>query len=253
MDHRLSLEAYSQLAASQSAESMAALPANDSSSFQLPTQMNGEFDDTAGLLRAHEYERQRMGQELHDCAGQLVISLELSIARLSEMGGLCSHGPIIEEIQETVRKLDNEIRTLAFLDYPAQLGELGLFNAVRNLARGLEKRTGIETRVEAVGKVGDIGEAIATALLRVAQEALANIHRHARASFARIVIKRLASRIQISVEDNGIGMASAFGPGHSRGIGLQGMRHRVESLGGAFKLTELERGTRISAWVPLAT
>ena len=205
----------------------------------------------AERLSAHEYERRRMGQELHDCAGQLVISLELSLARLSEMAGLCNHGPIIEEIQETVRKIDNENRTLAFLDYPAQLGELGLFNAVRSLARGLEKRTGIETRVEEVGNVRDIGEAIATALLRVAQEALTNIHRHARASLARIVIKRISNRVQISVEDNGIGMSSAFGPGDSHGIGLQGMRHRVESLGGAFKLTKLKHGTRISAWVPL--
>ena len=69
MDHRLSLDAYSQLSASQSAEGLAALPINDPPSIPLATHANAAFDETAGLLRAHEYERQRMGQELHDCAG----------------------------------------------------------------------------------------------------------------------------------------------------------------------------------------
>jgi signal transduction histidine kinase len=114
----------------------------------------------------------------------------------------------------------------------------------------MERRTGIRTTVETIGSVGDMPEDVATALLRVAQEALANIHRHAHASIARIVLRRFAGAIQISVRDNGVGMASA--PDHgAQGIGMQGMRHRIEALRGAFKVTRLKHGTRISALVPL--
>src|SRR6478735_2509037 len=71
------------------------------------------------LLRIHEYERQRMGQELHDSTGQLVVSLLLSLARLKRVEEDLGQGSIIDEIQETVRRIDKEIRSLAFLHYPA--------------------------------------------------------------------------------------------------------------------------------------
>jgi signal transduction histidine kinase len=230
-----------------------AVPSNSGSTPAAADELprSAAFELMEERLRAHEYERLRMGRDLHDSAGQLVISLELSLARLREIEGRCSHEALIEEIQETVRKIDNEIRTLAFLDYPAQLRERGLFDAVRTLARGMERRTGIRTTVETIGSVGDMPEDVATALLRVAQEALANIHRHAHASIARIVLRRFAGAIQISVRDNGVGMASAPDQTGVQGIGMQGMRHRIEALRGAFKVTRLKHGTRISALVPL--
>ena len=252
MDHSVPVDAYPAFQAPQSSGSAAALFQDSRlAAIAVNRLSRAAFEDIEGRLSIHEYERQRIGRELHDSAGQLVISLELSLARLREIEGTCGHEPLIEEIEDTVRKIDNEIRTLAFLDYPAQLGERGLFGAVRSLARGFERRTGIETSVDAVGDISDTGEAIAIALLRVAQEALCNIHRHARASLVWITIKRLSGRIQLSVEDDGIGMSPVFDVA-DHGIGLQGMRHRVESLGGAFKVIGLKQGTRISAWVPLA-
>src|SRR4029453_13817475 len=68
-------------------------------------------------LRIHEYERQRLGQELHDSAGQLLVSLQLSIAHLAATREAAEHDRVIDEIRETVGEIDREIRSLAFLHY----------------------------------------------------------------------------------------------------------------------------------------
>src|SRR4030095_7370470 len=88
------------------------------------------------LLRFHEYERQRLGQELHDSAGQLLVALQLSVAHLREIESDAGHDDLLDEINDTVRRIDQEIRSLAFLDYPAELGDRGLSCAVQALAVG---------------------------------------------------------------------------------------------------------------------
>ncbi|HET6941751.1 MAG TPA: ATP-binding protein [Sphingomicrobium sp.] len=201
------------------------------------------------MLKIHEYERQRLGQELHDSAGQLVVALQLSIAQLKILEEHSGHEDLIEDIQDTVRQIDREIRSLAFLHYPAELGDRDLPSAVRALANGFGRRTGIETTFKAVGKFVDAKGSGAMALLRVAQEALVNIHRHAHASSASIILQKRGNEIELSIADDGVGIpAKVLADAH--GIGLQGMRHRVEMLGGRFRVRNLLRGTKIFASVP---
>jgi signal transduction histidine kinase len=200
-------------------------------------------------LRIHEYERQRMGQELHDCAGQLLVSLQLSIAHLACAQEAAEHDSVIDEIRQTVGQIDREIRALAFLDYPAQLGERGLCGTVQSLVRGFAQRTGIHATFRCVGDGAGISEPIAVVALRVIQEGLVNIHRHAHASRARVCLERRHDELRMTIGDNGIGMR--LGNGSDPGIGLQGMRHRVEAIGGRFRIANLTHGTRISACVPL--
>jgi signal transduction histidine kinase len=203
------------------------------------------------MLKIHEYERQRMGQELHDSAGQLVVALQLSIAQLKILDEHSGHEELIEDIQDAVSQIDREIRSLAFLHYPAELGDRDLPSAVRALATGFGKRTGIETTFKAVGKVVDIQGMGAMALLRVAQEALVNIYRHAHASCASIVLQKRGNEIELSISDDGVGIpAKMLADAH--GIGMQGMRHRVEKLGGRFRVRNLLPGTKILAIVPAA-
>jgi two-component system NarL family sensor kinase len=205
------------------------------------------FDE---MLKIHEYERQRLGQELHDSAGQLLVSLQLSVAHLKLLDDDAGHVGLIEEICDTVGQIDQEIRTLAFLHYPMELGDRGLSSAIQILARGFEQRTGIRTSSEFDCDARALDETTAAALLRVAQEALVNVYRHAHASSAKISIRKLGTWLEFSISDNGVGIAPQVlnGP---HGIGLQGMRHRVESLGGRFQIKNLKRGTRITASVPL--
>ena len=210
----------------------------------------GEVTDE--LLRVHEYERERLGQELHDSAGQLLVSLQLSVAHLKKVEENCGHERLLEEIQDTVRQIDQEIRALSFLHHPAELGEAGLCSAVGSLARGFGRRTGICTSFKCVGDQTAVDESISTAVLRVVQEALVNIHRHSHASTAKVVLERRADWLQLTVSDDGVGMPDLDALAEAEGIGLQGMRHRVEMLHGQFQVRNLKHGAKISARVPIA-
>ena len=202
-------------------------------------------------LRIHEYERQRLGQELHDGAAQLLVSLQLSVAHLAETREATEHETVIQEIRETVSQIDHEIRSLAFLDYPAELGSRGLCSAVQSLVNGFSRRTGIRATFKCVGDGSGLPSPIEVAMLRVVQEALANIYRHAHASCARVLLERRPDELRLTIADNGVGIKVIRRVGTSPGIGLQGMRRRIESIGGRFHLTGLRQGTRISASVPL--
>src|SRR4029450_7596549 len=157
------------------------------------------------LLRFHEYERQRLGTELHDSAGQLLVALQLSVAHLREIESDAGHDDLLDEINDTVRRIDQEIRSLAFLDYPAELGDRGLSCAVQALAVGFGRRTGIRTSFKCVGD-STPAEPISVAMLRVAQEALANIHRHAHASCARVVLERRKAQLHLTISHDGLGV-----------------------------------------------
>lgn len=190
-----------------------------------------------------------MGQELHDSAGQLVVALQLSLAHLKRVQGDSDLESLMDEIQETVMLIDQEIRSLSFLHYPAELNGRDLSSAVHALAQGFERRTGICVSFEGSGDMASVDPSIAMALLRVAQEALVNIRRHSHASFVKVMLKKRAGRVELDILDNGTGIqddALIIGGG----IGLQGMRHRMEKLGGRFKISNLKQGTRVLASVP---
>jgi len=222
---------------------------------ELPAELDSNTEEARPavldqMLSIHEYERQRMGQELHDSAGQLLVSLHLSIARLRVIEQDSGHDDLIEEIQGTVRQIDQEIRALAFLHYPAELGDRQLCEAVRSLVTGFGRRTGIRTSFKCLGDGTLVNEPISMTVLRVTQEALVNIHRHSHASCAKVVLDTDANRLHLTVADDGIGLPAAD-VDKERGIGLQGMRHRVEMHGGRFDVKGLKHGTKVSAIVPL--
>jgi len=203
------------------------------------------------LLRIHEYERRRLGQELHDSTGQLVVSLLLSLSRLRRIDEGFGHGTLIDEIQEIVRQIDKEIRSLAFLHCPAELADRCLFASVESLAIGFGRRTGMHVSFKSLGDAGPVNEPVSIALLRVTQEALVNIHRHAHATSAKVELRRRSDRLELRISDDGIGMPEAGDFVAPSGIGLQGMRYRVEALGGQFEIRDRHPGTVISATVPL--
>jgi two-component system NarL family sensor kinase len=204
------------------------------------------------LLRIHEYERQRMGQELHDSTGQLVVSLLLSLARLKRIEEDIGQGSIIDEIQETVRRIDKEIRALAFLHYPAELGDRGLSTSIERLALGFGRRSGMPVSFRCAGDAQHVDEPVAMALLRVTQEALVNVHRHSHATSARVELKSRPNRIELRISDDGVGMPEGGEATKTTGIGLPGMRHRIEAHGGRFEIRNLNPGLMVRASVPLA-
>lgn len=198
-------------------------------------------------LMAQEYEGLRMGRELHDSTAQLLLSLRLSVAHLQRACATGESEEILEEISETVRQIDQEIRAFSYLHYPAELGQGGLIGALNTLARGFGDRTGLKVVFKAVCDRTLANGAASVALLRVAQEALMNVHRHARAGLVRMSLIEHRGTLELSVQDDGQGMPPPTSQSVSKGLGLQGMRHRVERLGGHFLVRRLKRGTKIVA------
>jgi signal transduction histidine kinase len=198
-------------------------------------------------LMAQEYEGLRMGRELHDSTAQLLLSLRLSVAHLQRAIATGESDEILEEINETVRQIDQEIRAFSYLHYPAELGRGGLIGALNTLARGFGDRTGLKIVFKAVCNRTLANGAASVALLRVAQEALMNVHRHACAGLVRMSLIERQGTLELSVQDDGQGMPPPTSQSVSKGLGLQGMRHRVERLGGHFLVRRLKRGTKIVA------
>lgn len=201
-------------------------------------------------LRAQENERLKMGRELHDSTGQLLLALRLEIANLRQLQGTSAEGGLLDEIDHTAREIDREIRAFAFTHYPAEIGREGLGAALRSLANGFASRTGLRIRFTSIPDPITRSGPVALALLRVAQEALLNVHRHAHASNVQLMVTERRNMLQLSVRDDGVGIRSAQSLEEFHGIGLQGMRHRVERLGGHFAIRRLKHGTKIMATVP---
>jgi len=198
-------------------------------------------------LMAQEYEGLRMGRELHDSTAQLLLSLRLGIGHLKRAHDKGESDEILEEISETVRQIDQEIRAFSYLHYPAELGRGGLVGALNTLARGFGDRTGLKIVFKAICDRTLANGVASVALLRVAQEALMNVHRHAHAQLVRMSLVEHGGTLELSVQDDGQGMPPSTSESVSKGLGLQGMRHRVERLGGHFSIKRLKRGTKLVA------
>ena len=201
-------------------------------------------------LRAQENERLKLGRELHDSTGQLLLALRLEIANLRQVQGTSAEDNLLDEIDRTAREIDREIRSFAFVHYPAEIGRDGLGPALRSLASGFARRTGLKIRFSSIPEPITRSDQIAVALLRVTQEALLNIHRHARAMHVHVMLTARNNLLQLSVRDDGVGIPSVHRLEEDHGVGLQGMRHRVERLGGRFNIRRLKHGTKIVATIP---
>src|SRR3954453_22447976 len=207
------------------------------------------FDE---LLRLRDDERQRIGQELHDSAGQLLLSLQLDVALLRATEKTGQSESLICEIEDTARLIGQEIRSLAFLNHPVRMDPSGLGSALQALISGFGKRTGCRLSFEMSGDAPSPSRTSSMALLRVAQEALVNVHRHAHASCVTAKLERHGSSTELTISDDGVGMPSRKELAMHGGVGVEGMRFRVERLGGRFHIAKLKHGTKISASVPLA-
>ena len=204
-----------------------------------------------GCLKVQDDERLRLGRELHDSTGQLLLALRLNVAQLKRVHRTPIEVGLIDEIEDTASQIDREIRSFAFVHYPAELGRCGLCDALESLARGFAARTGLRISFDRLCDYVKSGPP-ANALLRVAQEALLNVHRHAHAVHVRVSLTLRERLLELVVRDDGVGIPSSDDVAKSHGVGLLGMRHRVERLGGRFAVKRMKHGTKLVASVPLA-
>src|SRR4051794_21579477 len=175
-------------------------------------------------LVAEEAERRRVAAELHDEIGQRLTALMLQIDRLSRSAPpelsdeFASTLSATKETLEVVRGLARRLR-------PEVLDQLGLVPALRNLCDRIEKSTGLVVRRSLDPQLPPLTPDAELVIYRVAQEALTNVVRHARADEARVALAARASEIELLVSDHGMGVRDNTAEDSSGGI--RGMRERA--------------------------
>ena len=213
-------------------------------------------DLTGRLLRLQDEERRRIARELHDGAGQNLVALSMNLARLERLGrGDDRLRAIVADSLALVEQSLQEMRTLSYVLHPPTLDGVGLGSAVRWYVEGFARRSGIEVQLDLSPDTERLPQEIESALFRVIQESLINIHRHSGSGTAAIRLRREAGVVRLHVTDEGAGIVPVLperGDGQgSFGGGIPGMRERLRQLGGHLDIQSNPRGTTVIAVAPL--
>jgi two-component system sensor histidine kinase UhpB len=221
-----------------------------------------EVRDLAGrLLLAQEEERRRLARELHDDVDQQVAALAIGLGALKRrLPPAPPLGEEVEALQRGTRALADDVRRVSRRLHPAVLEHAGLPAALEAYAAELGARSGLSIRLDLPGPdaLGDDPGSpaawpsdVALALYRVAQEALANVARHAGATRAEVRLAVDAGEARLRVADDGAGFDPATAP-RKGGLGLLSMAERVRLLGGRLEVHSASGGgTVVLARVPL--
>jgi PAS domain S-box-containing protein len=210
------------------------------------------------LLRSQDEERRRIARELHDSTAQNLAALVMELGRLEK-----SLANVDPHIRNTVadgialaEQCSREIRTLSYLLHPPMLDALGLASAVRWYLDGYAKRSGLQVDLDVGPNLGRLQQEVETALFRVVQESLSNIHHHSGSPSARIRLVQREAEVRLEISDEGRGMppaspSKATGTMAGLGVGIASMRERISELGGRLEIYSSPRGTTVKAVVPI--
>jgi signal transduction histidine kinase len=219
-----------------------------------------ELKDTRAELATAEREagalgeRERLSREIHDALAQgftsIVMLLEAAKGSLSP-GDSAARRQIAQALQ-TARESLGEARRLVRALTPEPLVQESLPGALELLADRLAQEVGIDARTVITGRPRPLPTAHETGLLRVAQEALANVRRHARASRATLTLSYLPKVTVLDVQDDGVGLSHRPPGGGGGGFGIPNMRRRLEELGGKLTVESVPgEGTTLVAELPV--
>jgi signal transduction histidine kinase len=203
--------------------------------------------------RAVLEERQRLARDLHDSVIQALYSVALhaeAANRLLAAGDVGTAGEYLCDLRDTAQEALEEMRLLIFELRPPVLEQVGLAAALQARLGAVERRANLQTELIVEG-VGDLPARVEQALYRIAQEALTNALKHARARCIMVRLRQIESQVILEITDDGIGFDPATG-GAQGGLGLQGIAERVTRLDG--RLTMQSRpgaGTRLRVEVAL--
>jgi two-component system sensor histidine kinase UhpB len=160
---------------------------------------------------------------------------------------------LISNLRDLAAQTLDEVRKLALELRPSVLDDLGLVAALRQYVRATQERTGLETQLTVIGLdegADRLPPAVETALFRIAQEALTNAIRHARARIVQVRLKRTTDQVSLEVRDDGIGLGAAP-PTSGDHLGMFGMRERARLLGGEFYAHPVSpSGTLVQVTIP---
>lgn len=208
------------------------------------------------LLTVQDEERRRISRDLHDDVNQRLGAIGL------QLDSLCRQLPEspaavrrqVRTIRRHVSELSDDVRQLAYQFHQTTVEDLGLVVALQRYINDFVKRTGLNARFAKPRTNTPIPLRVATALYRIAQEALGNVGLHAKASEVTVELMITPDTLCLSIQDNGIGMNLEESRSRGTGLGMLSMQERVRLLDGALEWQSTHgAGTRIIARLPWPT
>ncbi len=240
------------------------VPFSDPQLARLAETFNGTLDElerdqaqlrelATQVIRAQEDERKRIARELHDDTAQVLFAQLLSVSAMK-----ASPSSDVRATAETLENMTVEaiegVRRLALELRPPALDDLGLREALGDLAQRFSENLCIPVTLDVRGQRDRLPSEVELVLYRVAQEAMTNISKHAKASKAAIVLVRNKDWVEITIDDDGRGFDPTVPTRRDEsglGLGLFGMEERVALVGGELFIHQLHpSGVRIKAWIP---
>jgi signal transduction histidine kinase len=161
----------------------------------------------------------------------------------------------IGTVRASLEEAHREIRTLSYLLYPPDLSRHGLAKTLRHFVAGFCRRTGLRGRATVSPAVDRLPVELQRSVLRVVQEALVNVHRHAKATRVAVEVRLEEASLRLRVHDNGQGLPTTEGaePAAALGVGIPGMQARIRQFGGVLEIDGARRGTTVRAVIPLGS
>ncbi len=207
------------------------------------------------IMSAQEEEKKRISRELHDLIAQMLSGINLRLATLNTdlTANSKDLARKIQSAQRLVEKSVDAVHRFARDLRPAVLDDLGLIAALHSFVNTFSRQTGIRVHMTIFAGVKHLGNDECTVLYRVAQEALNNVIRHARASRVDMSIRKHDGVVRMLIQDDGqaFDVQKILQSRKRKALGLLGMRERVEMVGGTFAVDSAPgKGTAIRADIP---
>jgi PAS domain S-box-containing protein len=213
---------------------------------------------TANLLSVQDKERRRIARDLHDGTAQNLAGLAMNLSLLMNTTTSLpdpNFHRILSDSLALAELCSREIRNLSYLLHPPLLDDLGLASALKSYILGFSQRTHIQVELELPPNLRRLAPEVETALFRIVQEGLANVHRHSGSSSASIRIEITDIEVKLAVEDKGSKSSAGSEDNGAKvirfGVGIPGMRERAQQLGGRMEINSSGNGTKVTVTLPL--
>jgi signal transduction histidine kinase len=203
-------------------------------------------------LEVQEQALNQVSQEIHDNIGQTLSIAQLNLLSINKNNDVLLHAELIENSKSLLAKAITDLRNVSHVLNSDNINRIGLEESIKKELNYLSSFRNLKFEVTTSGEPDNLSDEKELMVFRIAQEALANIAKHANASFVQVNLQYQPSSFAMEIKDNGIGFnADEKKKDERSGIGLSNMKQRAAVMEGDFILSSGSGGTTINLTIPL--